>query len=68
MLCNVFLRYVNYGSSKLVSRGQFKVAYNESAAPPGNVIEWRYPPEVNLEGVEFKSIASGLHNVAKDFM
>ena len=35
---------------------------------PGNLIEWKYPPEVNLEGVEFKSIASGLHNVAKDFM
>lgn len=47
---------------------QSSVYKNESAAPPGNVIEWRYPPEVNLEGVEFKSIASGLHNVAKDFM
>jgi len=35
---------------------------------PGNLVEWRYPPDVNLEGVEFKSIASGLHNVPKDFM
>ena len=35
---------------------------------PGNLVEWRYPPDVNLEGIEFKSIASGLHNVPKDFM
>ena len=36
--------------------------------PAGNVIEWRYPDVVNLDGVEFKSMASGLHNVPKDFM
>ena len=36
--------------------------------PSGNVVEWRYPEEVELEGVEFKSMASGLHNVQKDFM
>ncbi len=35
---------------------------------PGNVVEWCYPEEVLLDGVEFKSMASGLHNVHKDFM
>ena len=34
----------------------------------GNIVEWKYPEEVNLDGVEFKSLASGLHNIAKDFM
>lgn len=31
-------------------------------------MEWRYPAEVYLEGVEFKSIASGLHKIPKDFI
>lgn len=39
-----------------------------SPLPSGNIVEWKYPPEVNLEGVEFKSLASGLHHVTKDFM
>jgi hypothetical protein len=34
----------------------------------GNVVEWRYPEEVNLEGTEFKCIASGSHNISKDFI
>ena len=34
----------------------------------GNVVEWCYPPEVNTEGVEFKSLASGLHHITKDVM
>ena len=34
----------------------------------GNDIEWKYPSEVPLEEVEFKSMASGLHHVEKDFM
>ena len=34
----------------------------------GNVVEWRHPEQVNLEGIEFKCIASGSHNIPKDFM
>ena len=34
----------------------------------GNIVEWKYPKEVNLEEVEFKSMASGLHHIHKDFM
>lgn len=34
----------------------------------GNIVEWRYPAEVVLEGIEFKSMASGLHRITKDFM
>lgn len=34
----------------------------------GNIVEWKHPEAVNLEGVEFKSLASGLHHVAKDFI
>ncbi|CAI8038692.1 DENN domain-containing protein 11 [Geodia barretti] len=34
----------------------------------GNEVEWRHPEEVNLEGIEFKCIASGSHNIPKDFI
>ena len=34
----------------------------------GNTVEWSYPKGHNLEGLEFKSLASGLHNVTRDFM
>lgn len=34
----------------------------------GNIIEWSMPREVDLEGIEFKAIASGLHHVKYDFM
>ena len=31
-------------------------------------MEWSYPRNIDLDGVEFKSMASGLHHVLKDFM
>ena len=34
----------------------------------GNIVEWHYPEETNLEGVEFCAMASGFHNVQEDFM
>lgn len=34
----------------------------------GNMIEWCLPQDVNLEGVEFKSMASGSHRISSDFM
>ncbi|XP_072572521.1 DENN domain-containing protein 11 [Paramormyrops kingsleyae] len=34
----------------------------------GNMVEWCLPPDVNLEGVEFKSMASGSHRIANDFI
>ena len=38
------------------------------SCPVGNVVEWAYPEEVNLDGVEFRAMASGFHNVTTDFM
>lgn len=38
------------------------------ACATGNIVEWKFPSEVVLEGVEFKSMASGLHKITKDFM
>ncbi|KAG9287432.1 hypothetical protein G9A89_023804 [Geosiphon pyriformis] len=32
----------------------------------GNVIEWQYPDDVDLQGVEFSAMPSGLHGVEKD--
>ena len=35
----------------------------------GNVLEWKFPPEAVLDdNIEFKSMASGLHNITTDFM
>ncbi|XP_029909861.1 DENN domain-containing protein 11 [Myripristis murdjan] len=34
----------------------------------GNMIEWCLPHDVNLDGVEFKSMASGSHRIANDFI
>ena len=34
----------------------------------GNMVEWQIPSELNLEGVEFKAIASGLHMVQNDIV
>jgi len=35
----------------------------------GNILEWKYPPEAVLDdNIEFKSMASGLHNITTDFM
>ncbi|KAL7402314.1 hypothetical protein ABVT39_012970 [Epinephelus coioides] len=34
----------------------------------GNMIEWCLPHDINLDGVEFKSMASGSHRVTNDFI
>ena len=34
----------------------------------GNVIEWCMPEDVDLDGVEFKAMASGSHTLSKDFV
>ncbi|XP_060779886.1 DENN domain-containing protein 11 isoform X1 [Neoarius graeffei] len=34
----------------------------------GNIVEWCLPQDINLEGVEFKSMASGSHRIANDFI
>ncbi|XP_012688578.1 DENN domain-containing protein 11 [Clupea harengus] len=34
----------------------------------GNMVEWCLPQDINLDGVEFKSMASGSHRVANDFI
>ncbi|XP_041746511.1 DENN domain-containing protein 11-like [Coregonus clupeaformis] len=34
----------------------------------GNMVEWCLPQDVNLDGVEFKSMASGSHRIANDFI
>ncbi|XP_041935223.1 DENN domain-containing protein 11-like isoform X2 [Alosa sapidissima] len=34
----------------------------------GNMLEWCLPQDLNLDGVEFKSMASGSHRIANDFV
>ncbi|KAI8643641.1 hypothetical protein BD408DRAFT_481947 [Parasitella parasitica] len=34
----------------------------------GNVIEWQYPEEFDLKGVEYQAICSGLHRIENDII
>ncbi|KAF7654382.1 hypothetical protein LDENG_00070500 [Lucifuga dentata] len=34
----------------------------------GNMVEWCLPQDINLDGVEFKSMASGSHRITNDFI
>ncbi|XP_031560300.1 DENN domain-containing protein 11-like [Actinia tenebrosa] len=34
----------------------------------GNIIEWKYPKDVELSEVEFKALASGSHTITQDFI
>ncbi|KAK3733984.1 hypothetical protein QZH41_009839, partial [Actinostola sp. cb2023] len=34
----------------------------------GNIVEWKYPRDVNLCEVEFKALASGSHTIMQDFI
>lgn len=46
------------------------VCFNLTPPPvsAGNMVEWCLPQDIDLEGVEFKSMASGSHKVQSDFM
>ncbi|XP_064398551.1 DENN domain-containing protein 11-like [Halichondria panicea] len=57
-------RRKHYSGSEMIV-AVFVVAFDTKK---GNLVEWRYPEEVLLSGVEFKSMASGLHNMQKDFI
>lgn len=35
---------------------------------PGNMLEWSVPGDVELDGVEFKAMPSGAHNIPSDFL
>ncbi|XP_024150466.1 DENN domain-containing protein 11 [Oryzias melastigma] len=43
----------------------FVVTFNTTS---GNMLEWCLPKDMDLEGVEFKAIASGSHRVTTDFI
>lgn len=43
----------------------FVVTFNTRS---GNMLEWCLPKDMDLEGVEFKAIASGSHRVTTDFI
>lgn len=34
----------------------------------GNIIEWSRPTDMDLNGVEFKALVSGCHNLMRDFV
>eukprot|EP00050_Salpingoeca_kvevrii_P002964 m.209684 g.209684 ORF g.209684 m.209684 type:complete len:395 (-) comp10729_c0_seq13:2609-3793(-) len=59
--------------TKKTSRGRAGRLQSHSPAPnvlhsTGNIIEYRYPPDVELPGVEFRAMPSGSHLVESDFV
>ena len=34
----------------------------------GNEVEWAVPENIDLQGVEFKALVSGLHTITQDFV
>jgi len=34
----------------------------------GNIVEWRLPEDVDLDGIEFKAMTSGSHTLKTDFV
>ena len=34
----------------------------------GNIVEWCYPNDVDLDTLEFKAMPSGAHKITSDFM
>ena len=59
---------VTFDTRHGVFRQGYKRLTRVNVCYTGNTIEWSCPKNVDLDGVEFKSMASGLHNVLKDFM
>ncbi|XP_033123746.1 DENN domain-containing protein 11-like [Anneissia japonica] len=51
------------GSANIVAI--FVVAFDTRS---GNVVEWSIPEDIDLEGVEFKAMASGSHTINSDFI
>eukprot|EP00057_Strongylocentrotus_purpuratus_P031656 XP_785244.2 PREDICTED: protein LCHN [Strongylocentrotus purpuratus] len=43
----------------------FVVAFDTRS---GNIVEWSQPDDINVDGVEFKAMASGSHTVLTDFI
>ncbi|XP_061677394.1 DENN domain-containing protein 11 [Syngnathoides biaculeatus] len=43
----------------------FVVTFNSRS---GNMVEWCLPHDINLDGVEFKAMASGSHRITNDFI
>nr|XP_057942836.1 DENN domain-containing protein 11-like [Doryrhamphus excisus]XP_057942837.1 DENN domain-containing protein 11-like [Doryrhamphus excisus]XP_057942838.1 DENN domain-containing protein 11-like [Doryrhamphus excisus]XP_057942839.1 DENN domain-containing protein 11-like [Doryrhamphus excisus]XP_057942840.1 DENN domain-containing protein 11-like [Doryrhamphus excisus]XP_057942841.1 DENN domain-containing protein 11-like [Doryrhamphus excisus]XP_057942842.1 DENN domain-containing protein 11-like len=43
----------------------FVVTFNTRS---GNMVEWSLPHDINLDGVEFKAMASGSHRITNDFI
>lgn len=55
--------WLGYAASDLVC--VFVVAFDIRT---GNIIEWSIPENIDLEGVEFKAIPSGSHNIENDLV
>ncbi|XP_013360374.1 PREDICTED: protein LCHN [Chinchilla lanigera] len=53
---------------KVISRDVSPSHSVRGCACGGNMVEWCLPQDIDLEGVEFKSMASGSHKIQSDFI
>ena len=56
------------GFNRVTLKSMVDLLYFFNCVRQGNVVEWQFPVEVDLDGVEFRAIASGFHKVDSDFM
>lgn len=56
-------RYYIHNTELIVA--VFVVAFDTKK---GNIIEWSYPEDIQLDGIEFRAMASGFHTVNSDFI
>ncbi|RMC02874.1 hypothetical protein DUI87_20067 [Hirundo rustica rustica] len=47
---------------------RYEVSTRLAPVNTGNMVEWCLPQDIDLEGVEFKSMASGSHKIQSDFI
>ncbi|KAL1920043.1 uncharacterized protein VTP21DRAFT_1189 [Calcarisporiella thermophila] len=55
-------------SSTKVSSDVVAVFVSKFDTNKGNIVEWQYPADVDLSGIEFKSLPSGLHAIDTDII
>lgn len=60
---SIFVLYIILGSESM-----FKCLFFDYVCAAGNMVEFCLPHDINLDGVEFKSMASGSHRITNDFM
>eukprot|EP00002_Diphylleia_rotans_P019885 TRINITY_DN3844_c0_g1_i3.p1 TRINITY_DN3844_c0_g1~~TRINITY_DN3844_c0_g1_i3.p1 ORF type:complete len:326 (-),score=42.42 TRINITY_DN3844_c0_g1_i3:656-1633(-) len=61
-------RYQSFADTIMKTDQMFAIFIVKFDTHGGNMIEWQSPADIDLSGIEFKAMPSGLHRVEKDFV